>query len=584
MKSPVVRILEQLNQVGLHADAWLLWRALDGGFKLVASGGLGGQASQEMVASWAGNEDLLAQAISAKEPARATAAVKVETGDQMSLHLVALPIQNSGQPNGVLQCLFRQESQATAVFRRGLNTEEQSQLAVCLDEQDNVDAAAPGLVDELAEIVSSSSGAARLTALLNEFCLRYQFDRAVLFEGTGARCQLLGQSGSARVEERSADLRELKELGSEYNRSQVGSWQLLEAGRAGAEASVFFTLSEASTAAGPLFLLLQRFGDSEQADSESAVQLERAAWALAFQAALDGTGSSTGARFPARLLMLCGIVVLLVVPIPLVIEAEGQFWPASRANVYAPEDGVIEADQLQLPANGVVEAEQPLLTMTSRELELQLSQLDGQLATVNEQIRSLRNTRPERPFVDDPRQTSDRDVSIRLAELTARQEGLQAERELLQDRLASLTVLSPLGGQILTWDPRLKLSGRPVARGQQLLAIGDTAGDWEVLADIAAEDLQLFKQGMEKRHRAVQLKTLGMGPERYRGQLSELADVLHQTEAGRLAARSEFELIDDLEGVTPGQRVTVQVNAGYYPAGYVWFRHAWEAIRLFFTW
>lgn len=584
MKSQVVRILEQLNQAGLHADAWLLWRVLDGGFKLVASGGLGEQASHEMVASWAGNEDLLAQAISANEPARATAAVKVETGDQMSLHLVALPISESGQPNGVLQCLFRQESQATEVFRRGLNTEEQSQLSACLNQQHNGDSATPGLVDELAEIVSNSSGAPRLTALLNEFCLRYQFDRAVLFEGTGARCQLQGQSGTSRVEQRSVDLRVLKELGSEYNRSQVGSWQLLEAGRAGAETSVFFTLSEASQAAEPLFLLLQRFGGSEQADFRSAILHDQGAWALAFQAALDGTGSSTGARIPTRLLVLCGIVVLLVVPIPLVIQAEGQFWPASRANVYAPEDGVIEADQLLLPTDGVVEAKQPLLTMTSRELELQLSQLDGQLATVSEQIRSLRNTRPERPFVDDPRQTSDRDVSIRLAELTARQEGLQAERELLQDRLASLTVLSPLGGQILTWDPQLKLSGRPVARGQQLLAIGDTAGDWEVLADIAAEDLQLFKQGMEKRHRAVQLKTLGKGPERYRGQLSELADVLHQTEAGRLAARSEFELIDNLEGVTPGQRVTVQVNAGYYPAGYVWFRHAWEAIRLFFTW
>ena len=51
---------------------------------------------------------------------------------------------------------------------------------------------------------------------------------------------------------------------------------------------------------------------------------------------------------------------------------------------------------------------------------------------------------------------------------------------ILEKKQAELQVLSPLEGDVLTWDVKQLLQDRPVERGQAPLTVGDLAGPWQL--------------------------------------------------------------------------------------------------------
>jgi hypothetical protein len=54
----------------------------------------------------------------------------------------------------------------------------------------------------------------------------------------------------------------------------------------------------------------------------------------------------------------------------------------------------------------------------------------------------------------------------------------------LEKKISDLNVLSPINGQVITWDVQNRLNHRPVQRGQELMRIADPKGDWRLELDI----------------------------------------------------------------------------------------------------
>ena len=67
-----------------------------------------------------------------------------------------------------------------------------------------------------------------------------------------------------------------------------------------------------------------------------------------------------------------------------------------------------------------------------------------------------------------------------MAEAEQKLISLQAQAEIQRSKVADLEVYSPIDGQIVTWDLKNRLEGRPVQRGQALLRIANPKGDWEL--------------------------------------------------------------------------------------------------------
>jgi len=169
-----------------------------------------------------------------------------------------------------------------------------------------------------------------------------------------------------------------------------------------------------------------------------------------------------GNRLAKAAVAAAGIVALtmflILYPAELRLEGKGELLPEVRRNVYAPEQAKVArvlVDHGQLVKKG-----QLLLEMRSPELEQQRLDIWNQL----QQAHSEFEYGIER---------SEEDFGATKSRAQARILSFERQLKLIDSRLESLRVKSPIDGMVATWDPKLTLRDRPVNTGDLLLEIWD---------------------------------------------------------------------------------------------------------------
>ena len=71
-------------------------------------------------------------------------------------------------------------------------------------------------------------------------------------------------------------------------------------------------------------------------------------------------------------------------------------------------------------------------------------------------------------------------LSGQVLEYTKTEESLEDQLKLYHIKQQQLKVVSPIDGQVLSWQIRDKLLHRPVEKGQVLMTVADPAGQWEL--------------------------------------------------------------------------------------------------------
>lgn len=197
------------------------------------------------------------------------------------------------------------------------------------------------------------------------------------------------------------------------------------------------------------------------------------------------------AAFPwlRRCLMLVVVGALgwlLMLPTPLVIEAEGAYEPVTTRDIFASHDGFIE--QLLVDDGSPVTQGQPLARLRSPALELQIEQTEGSARATLEEITSTRialnQLSPEAPDVLSQQSR----LAGRIAELEKQQQSLQAQLQLLEQARNRLLLISPIAGNVIAKDLQRNLAGRPVRRGEPLFSVVDQAGPWQIRVQVADRD------------------------------------------------------------------------------------------------
>lgn len=184
---------------------------------------------------------------------------------------------------------------------------------------------------------------------------------------------------------------------------------------------------------------------------------------------------------PARAVAIGAFLLglLSAIPWPLQIDVTGRLQPITRRGVFAPADAVVSrliARDGQLISRGDV-----VLELRSPELETTLNTVLSELGAKEARLASLRATRS----------TAASGSQVASSAITAEQEeleisiaGLGRQVALLRERLASLRVQSPITGMVDRWNLDEVLADRPVIRGQEMLRILDTEGNWRVELEI----------------------------------------------------------------------------------------------------
>ncbi len=292
-----------------------------------------------------------------------------------------------------------------------------------------------------------------------------------------------------------------------------------------------------------------------------------------------------GSAFPKTMTVLTlsaiALAALFLVQINLDREANGELQPTVQEQVFAHVEG--EVEQVFVDHGDEVKAGEPLVKLRNRELEIEATDLKGQLEAALESIAALGDQVGRASRAGDPLETSR--LMGQLRESQTRKETLIAQLNLVAEKEKQLIRTSPIDGVVMDWHLREKLRARPVVTGQVLVNLADPRGDWELELFMPEKRMKYlddaFKasNGQDLLVDYIQSTNPSMD---HTGKLSK-ADVhyraeLDPTDGAVVKLRVKPDKLDGLSR-RAGSKVIADVVCGKRSAAFVWFHEVVEWVQ-----
>ncbi len=167
--------------------------------------------------------------------------------------------------------------------------------------------------------------------------------------------------------------------------------------------------------------------------------------------------------------LLTVLLSLFLVPWDFDLHAKGTLEPVERRDVYTHVDGDVAefglgTDGKPIEQGSWVKKGQLLVRLTNPTLDMQKADIEGKIASEIPHYEALQHS-----LDDGGSSQRSQDYTKLVGEWTESKqklESLRKQAKLFQDQIDALNVLSPIDGQIVTWDLQRQLKDRPVQRGQ----------------------------------------------------------------------------------------------------------------------
>ncbi len=294
-----------------------------------------------------------------------------------------------------------------------------------------------------------------------------------------------------------------------------------------------------------------------------------------------------GTAFPKTMTVLTlaavGLLAMFLIDINLDLEANGTLQPVTQRQVFAHLDG--EVEEVLVDHGDAVTVNQPLVRLRNRDLEVEITKVEGQLEETLQSISSLKNLVSNSTQSTKEQRVEYLSLSGQLYEAEKRLESLKAQLNLYYLNREKLVVTSPIDGVVMTWDLKKNLRARPVVKGQVLVSVADPRGDYELellmpeksmkyldaaVKDTSTESLQvqyILATDPSQDHQGTLYKNLIHG----RAELDP-------TEGAVVKLRVKPE---SMEGISrrPGAKVIADVTCGRASAAFVWFHEVIEWVQ-----
>ncbi len=281
--------------------------------------------------------------------------------------------------------------------------------------------------------------------------------------------------------------------------------------------------------------------------------------------------------------ILAIVFALVVIPAEFTVTGQGELWPDDRREVFATTTGIV--DKILVEHGSEVTANQPLILLRDPELEQDVPKIAGEIATKAERLRGVQIARLTGQ--GSPETARVRQLASDEEELKEQLKSLELQRALIEERRQALTIRSPIAGRVLTWDVDQHLSARPVERGQSLLMIGETAGEWVLEIQVIDKDAGhlLRARSAIAPDLDVEFQLPSESGRIHRGKIRDVALVSESDD--RTVSRVRVVVAFDrqqIEQLRPGATAIPRIRCGKKSLGYVWLHDLIDAIwiRLLF--
>lgn len=291
-----------------------------------------------------------------------------------------------------------------------------------------------------------------------------------------------------------------------------------------------------------------------------------------------------GSALPKTLAVLSLIAVALLAMIFIKIdhdlEANGALRPTVKRQVFAHVDG--EVEEVLVDEGDEVTVGQTLVVLRNRSLELELTELQGQMEQTIKQWQSLR-------YMVDQAQNDVLERSKlmgQLEEMKVRSITLQEQIKLVKIKLAQLERKSEINGVVTDWKLRERLRARPVVTGQVLVNLADNTAEWELELLMPEKRMSYLDAALKKAEKegtgplAVEfIMTTDTGT-KHTGTLVSV-EPLAQLDPVEGAVVKLKVKPDSMEGISPrsGAELIADVKVGKRSAFFVWFHEVIEWVQ-----
>lgn len=478
----------------------------------------------------------------------------------------------------------RQSISFEKFFTRDMSTVRE--MGHCFDTNDNTTSAAQTLVNGLASMIS--------------FC------RVSLSEGDpNGQCTPLAVSSVSAIDTKSPDyhkirslaLKTLEEQATVVSRTNHSSDSQAQSTAANECDTIFLPFGDLSHA--PQWVLGFEFSDHgamvsgcsklpyvlpviETLWKQKQRWLDMPEWIrnVPFSKSMLRSNKSRRIRRASVCLLVLAFLVWMILPAPLLIEAEGSLTPSESKAIFASADGFIST--LLVSDNQSIEAGQLLATMTSPELEIQLEDLRGKVRGFEEESRGLEIAINQlQPNADDSLKQQSF-IASKLKELAIQIESLRTQIQIIDKQRETLEIRSPISGIAIGKDLQQNLLGRPVNRGELLFRVMDVDSDWELRVNVSDYDSEYvrnaFEHAADKDTPPIEFVLDNSPQERHKASflsISNRVENIHR-EGNFLEVRAHgFELSPQQKKV--GSNVHAYFHCGDRSTWFVWFRPLIEA-------
>ncbi len=300
--------------------------------------------------------------------------------------------------------------------------------------------------------------------------------------------------------------------------------------------------------------------------------LGRASWVLRART-LPKTLAITGT-------ILVVLIAMAVVPWNFNLKAKGTLQPVETREVFIEVDGLITG--VKATHGKVVKKGDVLLELENIDLENQYTDILGQRNVTQQELLAVQKLR----LNTDNRLTAEERNRLngQFMQFQTRLNSLERQLELLEQKRDKLKVVSPIDGEVITWDVEKELYLRPVKVGDLALTVANPKSEWELVLLMPDKRMIHFNRAQEEMGDDLPVSyILATDPNtRHYGKVKEVdrKAELDQEEGHVVKVRASIEKTK-LADPRPGATVIADVYCGRRPVGYTMFYQAYEAFQRF---
>lgn len=304
---------------------------------------------------------------------------------------------------------------------------------------------------------------------------------------------------------------------------------------------------------------------------------------IPFRRSLSRFGQLLSVAKMSKLAVALGLAALSVLALMMIkidhrVRITGELRPEIERVVFSPHDGIVET---------VFASQGDAVRTNDALIEIQSSKLKMELERAGSDIKKLQQLKESKQIALNQVTSAGGDLTLE-AQLASELSDLdfQIATALEQQRffikqMAELRIVSPIDGQVTTWQAKENLTKRPVRWGDPLLKVADLGGAWELVFRVPERRIGYILEKQASSSGPVEMDFfLDSNPaKKYRVPIVSIdQSAIHDQELGTVTL-IRCIAPSDLLTKRQGAVVSGDVDCGKRSVWFVWTREMFDSVR-----